>query len=1696
MTLYKSIRDEQLRCDQLAGGKAHVSQEGGEEASDAQPTLDGQEQPIRHAAPVSFNLGDFLGVLAGETGQAREGERDIIASAIQKALGLCNWDQLPTLSSILRKHGKEFQRRAIAGIGKRSTVEGHIGNLPFLALCVEIQAKGFIESDGMRSRALLFLSLVDLAANTGGVIGESAYSRVCDGLRLLIERLHKSPTSDGSIDQASVWQLIEWVDQHRAIRNHTKAAFKTLAKKFFVAWRASPSLDGRPEEDDEADGDAVPLVEGLNGLAWTLPFNSRYEAELPPELQRKLLTSELTRITALSRYCAGSLLMRTQGEMKRAVGGLLEASIDGGRQAIASLLAIGTCTSAQHVFDIRWADPKQPMPEAPSFPGILTPDAKFLVRSEFDPRSSSADLDEEEPSSEFHAKALYIPVPPTLTNLLIKQRSAAWPRTLVIPASILGEAVPRESSAWETTTAARLMRDKRFGISAAQHVLHTSFGLDTAPLFYDRIPAGHLAHMVAGVTHPWFGDKATPWADGLPSHNIGSQRVVPRQNVVKSTCALRATWAEELELWERVGLRARNFVVGASLSLLSRHTDNFYSLSLKTVDLEEGLVGFVDKRVSVDHPGRLGILGTQVALELRRYLTALEEARERYKGLALGDAASRILEGHQSLFLTVQGPDACAPMSLADLSSLRPDGSEHIGNWTRQFALDALSVKLPESLRVSAAGWHGTRAGNFSELSAISPLNALLKIRTAIDAMLTESGWKPLPGQRDPRPELMTERIQWVKAIQAHEEAFRRGIKRLQAEEESRLQEFATAALPAVNAYFRAIEIPLEATEGGLIGLRGGKAVELTRQHHSEMLRAMGGVKARSIVARRLLKQLLGASRKAGITKGPLPRSVVQSYPVHPSPFLAEGMRSLHHREEIRNAALSSSLSAAARTFLAVLLDGWIANSALVLRLMHPGAKLHDLNGRDVLLIEPAEAACDSSDHLGCVAYSGFAALALRAWHRSGNAAVVDREELESELLAVLGHALAPAISKSEICAELEMLMRSYLALTVPGLIRDVAVGRISPRFAPLERVRALLEDEPIFPSATIVQSAERQVVGGAAKARKLKAMEGYNAVKDVLTWLDDEWRPDKSDEVRTQAALKLYRMVPAEGAKTGVHLIALYGAGYISEGLHKDKVRPVTVRDAVYRVGAPLLAALPDQMDVMSQAAWQTVYAKIIFTAEPSQRARLAGDLAHFQNVMHRDHGLPRVGMQMLLSAMDVPCPPQKLGFLTAAEEKACRTMADLRVAQTSNDGAPSDKRLAICIRAVLGAGLATSLRDREYRLPLVDDWSSDPRVAPHIKLRTNGQDFVKTQAGRRAAHLSGPHYEFARAAIASQRELNKLFEEFSRRQKLFDPDSSSEGGSLLTDALAQVNADIRYVVGNANAGIELTRKSWALRAFGALDPSDNGLWQARDMLSEIGQASIAVTLGYYLHNPVVFLARIPRAAAIHSKEAGWLLGMAPKSAKHLLCKKASWLAPRKEDRTVAFPANAFSIFGHSSNSFEPTLRDAERLTDALASSISLRSALIAVGWPLKLESALAQILVELEEAGVLVGSVTDERLRHLHPPLRRQSDSVFDQLRIDAGSWKALAWLFGRWLEDWRSREMEGITASSKEWSEKVTAVGTLASLDWVSKPIRHLNFYQLNRAKPGAHSFWPSLLWMAFAAWIRGQVVISMCSMDKEV
>ncbi len=80
--------------------------------------------PAAVSAPRHLGLPEILGLLAGDSQQPHEGERDIVASAIWRALQACSAEDLPSLSRFVQHFSHEIESRAqrARGNGLRHSV--------------------------------------------------------------------------------------------------------------------------------------------------------------------------------------------------------------------------------------------------------------------------------------------------------------------------------------------------------------------------------------------------------------------------------------------------------------------------------------------------------------------------------------------------------------------------------------------------------------------------------------------------------------------------------------------------------------------------------------------------------------------------------------------------------------------------------------------------------------------------------------------------------------------------------------------------------------------------------------------------------------------------------------------------------------------------------------------------------------------------------------------------------------------------------------------------------------------------------------------------------------------------------------------------------------------------------------------------------------------------------------------------------------------------------------------------------------------------------------------------------------------------------------------------------------------------------------------------------------------------------------
>ena len=813
---------------------------------------------------------------------------------------------------------------------------------------------------------------------------------------------------------------------------------------------------------------------------------------------------------------------------------------------------------------------------------------------------------------------------------------------------------------------------------------------------------------------------------------------------------------------------------------------------------------------------------------------------------------------------------------------------------------------------------------------------------------------------------------------------------------------------------------------------------------------------------------------------------MIRTRPRQPGPFLQVAHRSLDHRDAVLAAAHEADLSPAAKTFLTVLLEGWVSEADVVLLLMRPDANLHDLVDEDVLLIEalPSDDRAATKTPLGCLAFNGAAALALRAWHRGGRASTPDLGGLRTEIFGAISHALAPAVTEATAFDELEIMMRAYLGLVAPGIVREVVTRRVIPSFAPIARVVALHEDHPIHPTQPPFLSTAA-IAAGVRKARSRQSQQGYNHVKYVVNRLVGRWTPVNDETTRGEAVAQLRLLVPDGVPRTGVQVAALYASAYLTEGLQKEHVRPVTVQDAVYAIGHALAEALPQQADLSRRDVWQTAYARSLAQCPEQDRFRLAKDLSHFQKVMAREYDMPVVSLAPLLNALELPSPPEPVGFLTRHEQSAAVSFGRLRLEAAMHKGSPGDQQTALSELAITTCMFSTPLRDREIRVPQAKAWRQSRDERPILALRSNGQDVLKSEAGRRSLHFTGPFASLSILTIDRLVQVKQTSSAFRAADKLFLPETDTPGTAGSTDLTKQINADLRYITSCPLAAVDVTRKTWALRSFRALGTDHTSLWPTRDLLSEMGQASLETMQGYYLHDPLVFLVRLPRGGELASEHAGWILDMLPRTARRLLGQDHSWLRPRTSWVPPAGMDHCELPATTACGRYEPSVAAASGLLNLLAAGQSIDAAIGVLAWPNTLRDKIERVLATLRDHGVALGAVETDGFYALAPPSRAHGHEALEHCAMDAHCWDALAWIFEQWLADWRMRGAKGFTARTRDWEQRVPRNSPVRRLPWKAEAQGHMTFHGLASGRTHEHSAWSAVRWLSLSAWVLRQL-----------
>ena len=1248
----------------------------------------------------TFSIDDLLGLLADDIGRAgpNDDARNVAAAALVAAF-TGPLEEFSVRRAILLPNWQQLEARARETANGDLPVEGRITKKPWLALCARVLEFGFGNADVATGHRFLFAMLVELLCR----MPESSrrtLATVASGLRVLIERHDNDPVARPQSPISSAWGLFSWIEGHTQLKQYVKAAWRKCAAAAANALVTSDLAWGMNAGEDEAalEPTSLGVLEGID--IWQIPLASgSYEFELPDEVEQTCLAKCLTRVASLSRFAVASPLRATNGEMQGEVAALLRLASSSDpasaqcRRAVASLLSIATGTPLELIPSILWADARNPVSVFASYPGMLTDDARWLIRSEYNPR--------EQATGTFVPRTIHIPIPPSLAPHLLKQQNADAIGQQVI-ADLPGPN-SRRQSVWATTLFGALARNHVFGISMAQHVLGTSHGLDDAPTYYDRIGADTIAHAIASVTHPWFGDKPRPPVEGMPRHCVGSARRRQAKEVRELMRSLQQGFDDETSLCEQVSRMAIHLLHGLVIASAMRINGNMADITLRRISLANGIATLSDKPV----PGqshRLVAIPQQVVTGLQAYLKLLEVAKETRPGTTLATRAALALNGQGPLFLQAVREDDVRSLTDHDYLASLPRKWAETPNWARHTMNQSLSGRLPVHLRVAQMGWVANSMSAISELASISAIDALEAVRKAVADAVREMGWQPIRTKHG-LAQVPVIPVHWLNAQRTHRALHRAHTRELQGRIDARLGELAAESKARINAFFDLNRIQLKVKDGLLERTtEATDPVVVSRDIHAALRQVVAGGRQQSQqgAAAMLVYQLMKEARNRGVTSGPLPNKAVADIPRGPGDFIEESPHAVNHVKRLWEHAVASDIAFDTRILLTVLIHGGIASVPLAMACMDPRARISELekDEESVLLVQPPEELASGNGRAtGTIVFNGSAALALRAWHRPRKAApAINEARAREETLRLYKGAFGTSIGIDEVLEEVEAMVRAANALTMPGVIRQVAMGNAYPSFARIERVVAIHSDAPIAQRPE--HQTPKRLMSAATVGQKMGSSPPatYRALTTILrTATPEDMRAGYAGLKAKVRSLGNGKPVETFGEVMVLFALALLDGG----GLVKGVLALDTIRGRIYAVGRRLTRTMPGKVSLEEPLMWETAYLRMVATEKEENRPWLVESIRYFHRILCRDYAdIPSIQFGPLFdNVAQHQAEDGHSGFLTDNELQAIVTCSGMLKAQAEAEGSRSDVEEQSAGHDLAVVAAATTLRPREDR-------------------------------------------------------------------------------------------------------------------------------------------------------------------------------------------------------------------------------------------------------------------------------------------------------------------------------------------------------------------------------------------------------------
>lgn len=1627
---------------------------------------------------------------------------------------------------------------------------------PLLALAATVANKGFVRTGGRDGRALLFRVIVELIAYNPDTAGLRGLKEYAHALRIELEELAKNPHSrPPNPDFATAMDAIPWFGQQ--LDRYPDVATTAWRRELSALLRQA-LLDPAPppgitsDDDEDVGGDVVAvapswtdteLEDDEGGLGIPPSYWLVSEDDFGPRagwderVRSEVLGASLSTYIPLGRFTEASPTYLTD-EKATAEAGLLMAEADHARiagdrdtqrQLVAKALSLATATPIKHLALLRWGDL---CPETPrQFPGCLSLCARWLFRPELAPKQSKTVRD----------RWVHIPIPASLGVELLTIGSPPQGGGLVFPTG----KVPLEgsdrvrSSARATPTqltralVCRLVTNKRWGPSAAQYVAGDDLGIDVAPLHYDRIDAGDLAVAVSGITSPWFGEPPGSIGGLLPRHLIGSRRIPGASAIREALDGFRNEWdASPKTLACRIRHRTRNVVHGLCLMTGHRPNNNFGELTRRDIGDDDQIAILSDKPAGPDWANRPAALERRWIDEYRALLGDLASALTQHAETVLGVASKAALEGHGPIFLAVESLEDVRPFGLPEYQAGLPPELQDPSNFARQFLNDELSKSLPEVLRVAQLGWHGTRAGAFSDGSPWSVMTACARIAPSLDRVLKAVGWRPLEraGRSEPPP---LPPISWQALEQEHEDRFE---KRLSQCKEAGATRRAEAVVP-MRGRLAAL---LESGEPGVsIGLRfDGERLELapgregpvvvTPSWSQDIIRRLSGGDPRSVeahAARAWLRDLVLGARKGEVLTGAIPRKSHERWPGTAGPFIPQSPSALSAARQLDDLVCKSEASRALKVIVTLLLHGGYADLSAVTSALTPAARLSGLASLpNVLLVEPADpsSAPEEPDkgvlpawRHGTLAFSGLATVALHYWHKCARERI-DLEAIDAELGALAaGHLVCGGAKVRSLpwLHELEALARIINSLRMDGVGRLVGTGQVVPASAPIDRIVAVRDDLPMGSRASVRAADVPSFESGTGKERAHRVHGLLDQVTAAISEAVQKYKANrkKGSGIRTRLEKCLREWIGAATNYRPEELVALYALLLLTRGgKRRKKLELVTIQGYVYSVARPLMESLPSDPMGSDSDDWTQAFLAAVALAERKQRPDRAHALANFHWVLSQAMPVPDVDFGEVFAFAGRASYLADAGFLTKAELQALGfVLRDAVENAQSLEGPRHAIHVARNRELVAQVAYSGALRPGEAiclsfrNLPSLGD--------SRLAISKNKFQGLKNINARRCPRLLPDGFGVTAADLAEAAQPLRvvLGSRFSQAMPLFhqidNPDERIKDRELFGD----LSKLIKWATGVLDASPYWLRKAAIRKKLEQLISEDRvSLWGLRHLLAEVGHFDIRMTLLAYTHDPVTpFLrwfeeswteidaSRIAdaagRARAVISRKRGGprLTASNVRIDARIseLVRDAPYLGQLQTTGLISFP-NVVSTIGQGPSAISPAEVDValSLLADGFPAAASSTS-----GWPRLQRERFSAALSLLDATyGVTVSVVPGEDRADrmvLSPPRRLTDDAGLRALLQDDRAIPVLTQMFDAWLTglDFGVARNK-IAASPVQWGQWLENIPRLEGLAWeVSPQGRSKEARALPGREDGRLGLWPTLRWTMACAWLHSKL-----------